>query len=178
MTDLDDAHRFLEPGENLLWHGRPDVNRLVRKQYGWCFFAGAFLALSLLWAWSTAQEGTAVSLFVALLFVLAGLGVAAAKLRDIMAARTTRYLVTDRRAITLSGRNEPRVDSVAGDEIGPVTVTNVKDGLGDVLFHERPRFLDLRGVKIESSGFIGLADPAAARAALQQIARRESAHHE
>lgn len=167
---MDNIDTLLEPGERLLWHGQPDVNRLVRRQYGWCFFAGAFMGLSLIWAWGSAQRGTAVSLFVALLFVLAGLAVLFAKVREIMAARTTRYMVTDRRAVIVSGKQTPKIDTVEPRDIGPIEITNVKDDHGDVLFRHVERFQELRGRKVESSGFIGIVETGKARQALERLA--------
>ena len=166
---MDSIDTLLEPGERLLWHGRPDVNRLVRRQYGWCFFAGAFLGLSLLWAWDSAERGTAVALFVAMLFILAGLAVLYSKVQEIVAARTTRYMVTDRRAVIASGEQPPKVDSVAPVDIGPIEVANVKDEIGDVLFRQVETFPEFGGLKRERSGFIGIAETVQARRALEQL---------
>ena len=167
MVNID---TLLEPGERLLWHGRPDANRLVRRQYGWCFFAGAFLGLSLIWAWDSAQRGTAVSLFVAMLFILAGLTVLYSKVQEIMAARTTRYMVTDRRAIIASGKRSLKVDSVAPVDIGPIDVANIKDDIGDVLFRQVESFPEFGGLKRERSGFFGITETVQARRALEQLA--------
>ena len=167
MNNID---TLLEPGERVLWHGRPDVNRLVRRQYGWCFFAGAFLGLSLIWAWDSAQRGTAVSLFVAMLFILAGLTVLYSKVQEIMAARTTRYMVTDRRAVIASGKQAQNVDSVAPYDIGPIEIANVKDEIGDVLFRQVEKFPEFGGLKRERSGFIGIIETGPARRALEELA--------
>jgi hypothetical protein len=161
---------FLEPGERLLWHGRPDTNRLVRRQYGWCFFAGAFFGLSLIWTWASWQRGTVVSIFVGLLIAVGGLAVVIAKAREILNARTTRYFVSDRRAVVVNGNPGTLTESFGPDEIGVIEVRPVKDALNDVLFNREPRLRGYRGVSTEGTGFYGLADPAAARRALETLA--------
>lgn len=172
---MDRIEALLEPGERLLWHGRPDTNRLVRRQYGWCFIAGAFFALSLIWAWASWQRGTVVSIFVGLLFAAGGLAVVIGKAREIIAARTTRYFVTDRRAVVVSGRPARITESFGASEIGVIEIRPVKDEFNDVLFNREPRLRGYRGVTTEGTGFYGLVDPARARRALETLARSADA---
>lgn len=169
---MDPIETLLEPGETLVWHGRPDKDRLVRKQYGRCFFAGAFLGLALLWAWASLQRGTTVSFFVALLFAAAGLFVVIAKTREIMAARKTRYLVTDRRAVIAVQWKTPDIRSFAPTDIGPIEIKNDKDGAADVVFHHSIEHVDFTGLRRGTTGFIGISDPLKARAALEALAVR------
>jgi len=167
---VDRIEALLEPGERLLWHGRPDTNRLVRRQYGWCFFAGAFFGLTLLWSYASWQRGTAVSLFVGLIFAAGGLAVVIAKAWEIVHARTTRYFVTNRRAAVAVGPRGKIAESYAANEIGAVEVKPVGDGLSDVLFNREPRLRGYRGVTTEGTGFYGLSDPGRVRAALETLA--------
>ena len=167
---MDSIDSLLEPGETLVWHGRPDKDRLVRKQYGRCFFAGAFLGLSLIWAWASLQRGTAVSFFVALLFAAAGLFVVIAKTREIMAARKTRYVVTDRRAVIVVNWKTPSIQSYAPKDIGPIEIKNDKDGLADVIFNQSFEHADFTGLRRATNGFIGISDPQKAKAALEVLA--------
>lgn len=172
---MDHIEAFLEPGERLLWHGRPDSNRLVRRQYGWCFFAGAFFGLSLIWTWASWQRGTVVSIFSGVLFAALGLAVVLGKAREILNARTIRYFVSDRRAATVVGRPGRIAERFGADEIGAIEITPIKDGLGDVLFNREPRLRGYRGVTTDGSGFYGIADPGSARAALETLSRGNSA---
>lgn len=166
---MDPIDSLLEPGETLMWHGRPDKDRLVRKQYGWCFFAGAFLGLSLIWAWASLQRGTTVSFFVALLFVAIGLFVVIAKTREIMAARKTRYLVTDRRAVISVSWKTPSIQSYTPKDIGPIEIKNDKDGAADVVFHHSIEHIDFTGLRRSAIGFIGISGPQKAKAALEAL---------
>ena len=167
---MERIEALLEPGERLLWHGRPDTNRLVRRQYVWCFFAGAFFGLSLIWTWASWQRGTAVSIFVGLLFAAFGLAAAIGKAREILLARTTRYFVTDRRAAAAVGRRGRITEQFRADEIGAIEIKPAGDGLGDVLFNREPHLRGYRGVTTEGTGFYGLAEPQRARAALETLA--------
>jgi hypothetical protein len=166
---MDPIDNLLEPGETLVWHGRPNKDRLVRKQYGWCFFAGAFLGLSLLWAWASLQRGTTVSFFVALLFVAVGMMVAIAKTREIMAAHKTRYLVTDRRAVISVSWKTPSIQSYAPKDIGPIEIKNDKDGAADVVFHHSIEHVDFTGLRRSATGFFGINEPQKAKAALEAL---------
>ncbi len=167
---MDRIESFLEPGERLLWHGRPDANRLVRRQYGWCFLAGAFFGLSLIWTWDSWQRGTVISIFAGLLIAAAGLAVVFAKGREILGARSTRYLITSRRAMVLSGRPARVAASYGPRDIGAVEVKPFVDGSGDVLFSRQPRPRGYRGIDGESGGFYGVAQPEHARRALESLA--------
>lgn len=166
MPQNDDITALLQPGETLLWHGRPDVGRLVGAKLAGCFLAGAGVGLSLLWAWYAAARGTAVGLFVALLFLALGLGVGIAKTREVLAARTTRYAITDRRALIVSGRTMAEIRDFAPDDIGPLETCNLVHGVGDLLFHHVGRIRGFGGWRTESRGFIGIAEIGKAREAL------------
>lgn len=168
---MDPIENLLDPGETLVWHGRPDKNHFVRRQYGRCFFAGAFLGLALIWAWASLQRGTTVSFFVALLFAAVGLFVVVAKTREIMAARKTRYLVTDRRAVIAVSWKTPDIQSYAPEDIGPIEIKNEKDGAADVLFNHTVAHADFTGLRRAINGFIGISDPFKAKAALEAIAK-------
>jgi hypothetical protein len=173
---VDRIEALLEPGERLLWHGRPDTNRLVRRQYSWCFFAGAFFGLSLIWAYASWQRGTVIGLFVGLIFAAGGLFVVAAKAWDIVYARTTRYFVSNRRAAVVVGPRGRITESYAADHIGAVEVQSLGDGLSDVLFNREPRLRGYRGVSSEGTGFYGLSDPSRARVALETLALSAALH--
>jgi len=166
---VDSISFYLEFEERLLWHGRPDADSLVRRQYGWCFLIGSFFGLSLLWARYALDQGTTLGAILAFGFVALGAAVAVAKGREILDARRLRYIVTDRRAIVVTEDMVTRVQSFGPDEIGPVVVKQRKDGLADVLFHRRTRFYELRGSDVVTGGFLSIPDANAARDALTQL---------
>lgn len=166
---MDPISFYLDFEERLLWHGRPDADSLVRRQYGWCFLIGTFFGLSLLWARYALEHGTPLSASLALAFVALGTAVAVAKGREILSARKLRYAVTDRRAMIITEDTVAKVRSFGPDEIGPIVVKRRKDGLADVLFHGQTRFYELRGSDIVTGGFLSVHDPADARAALARL---------
>ena len=166
---MDPISFYLEFEERLLWHGRPDAESLVRRQYGWCFLVGSFFGLSLLWASYAIEQGTQLSATLALLFVALGLAVAVAKTREIFSARRLRYAVTDRRAMIITEDTVAKVQSFAPAEIGPIIVNQRKGGLADVLFHGQTRFYELRGNDIVTGGFLSINDANSAREALSRL---------
>ena len=166
---MDPISFHLDFEERLLWHGRPDADSLVRRQYGWCFLVGSFLGLSLLWAGSALEQGTQLSAAVALTFIALGLAVAVAKWREIGSARRLRYAVTDRRAMIITEDTIAKVQSFAPAEIGPIVVNERKGGLADVLFHAQTRFYELRGSDVVTGGFLSIHDAGNAREALSRL---------
>lgn len=166
---MDPISFYLDFEERLLWHGRPDADSLVRRQYGWCFLIGSFVGLSLLWARYALMQETTFSVVLALLFVMVGVAVAVAKGKEILSARHLRYAVTDRRAMIVTEDTIASVRSFAPDEIGPIIVKQHKKGLADVLFHGDTRFYELRGSDIVNGGFLAIRDPEAARDALARL---------
>lgn len=126
----------IPPGERVLWFGRPETKSLWRRAYraDWVI---AWFALAIAWAsLSALSEGTNAAL-VAGLGTLA-LGVLALAILGLLAwlsARTTLYVITDRRLIIKSGIalqifiNLPFAKIVAanvrvfGDETGDVSIT-------------------------------------------------------
>lgn len=166
---VDSISFYLDYEERLLWHGRPDADSLVRRQYGWCFLIGSFVGLSILWARYALAQETTFSAVLALLFVMIGVAVAVAKGKEILSARHLRYAVTDRRAMIVTEDTIASVRSFAPDELGPIVVKQHKDGLADVLFHGQTRFYELRGNDIVTGGFLAIRDAGAARDALARL---------
>lgn len=166
---MDSISFYLDFEERLLWHGRPDADSLIRRQYGWCFLIGSFFGLSLLWASSALDQGTPLSVTLALAFVALGLAVAVAKSREILSARRLRYAVTDRRAMIITEDTVAKVQTFTPDEIGPLVVNVRKDGLTDILFHRQTRFYELRGSGIVTGGFLSVSDVGNAQVALEQL---------
>ena len=169
VTPADDITALLEPGERLTWHGRPNVDRLVGRKLGGIFIAGAGVGLLLLWAWYAIAGGSAISVFVALIFVAFAALLAHGKFREVLDARTTRYAITDRRAIIVSGRamNTRRV--YLPDAIGPLETRNEINGVGDLLFSHTIKVGHFGRRRTESDGFIGIADIGKARHALSAL---------
>lgn len=166
---IDPIGFYLDFEERLLWHGRPNVNSLVRRQYGWCFLVGSFFGLSLLWASYALEQDKQFSAAMALAFVLLGLAVAVAKTREILSARRLRYVVTDRRAMIITEYTIAKVRSFTPDEIGPIIVNKHKSQLADVLFHGQTRFYELRGSDMATGGFLSISDADNARDALCRL---------
>lgn len=166
---MDSISFYLDFEERLLWHGRPDADSLIRRQYGWCFLIGSFFGLSLLWASYALDRDTPLSTTLALLFVMIGIAAAVAKSREILSARRLRYAVTDRRAMIVTEETVAKVQSFGPDEIGPIVLKQRKDGLADVLFHGDTRFYELRGNDIVTGGFLSIRDAGNAREALARL---------
>ncbi len=167
-----DITTLLESGERLVWHGRPNVERLVGRKLGGIFVAGAGVGLMLLWAWYALAGGSAIGIFVALMFVAFAAILAQGKFRDVIDARTTRYAVTDRRALIVSGRGMKTRRVFAPDEIGPLEVRNDVGGAADLMFRHTNKIRQFGRRRTDSDGFIGIADIGKARAALMALMER------
>jgi hypothetical protein len=172
MPHEDDITTLLEPGERLMWHGRPNVERLVGRKLGSIFIAGAGVGLMLLWAWYALAGTSVIGAFVALMFVAFAAILAHGKYREVIAARTTRYAVTDRRALIVSGRPLRTSHVFLPGEIGPLETRNDVHGVGDVLFRHTVKIGHFGRRRTESDGFIGIAEIGKARDALAALMER------
>ncbi len=172
MPHEDDITTLLEPGERLVWHGRPNVERLVGRKFGGIFIAGAGIGLLLIWAWNSIVDGSVMGIFVALLFIAFAVILAHGKFRDVMDARTTRYAVTDRRALIVSGRAMATQRVFPPDAIGPFETRNEVHGVGDLMFCHTIKIGHFGHRRTESDGFIGITEIGKARDALSALMKR------
>ena len=169
MPHEDDITTLLEPDERLMWHGRPNVERLVGRKLGGIFVAGAGLGLLLLWAWMSVASGSVTGGFVALLFVGLAAILAHGTFRDVMDARTTRYAVTDRRALIVAGRAMDIRRVFTPEEVGPLETRNEVHGVGDLMFSHTVKIGHFGRQRTDSDGFIGIAEIGKARDALAAL---------
>lgn len=105
---------ILEPGEDILWQGRPDQEFNLRRQpLGTILFGLAFTAFAAFWMYGAAQGGGFFWLF-GLVHFSVGLFLAfGPPIRTQIARRNTWYTLTNRRALiaTKTLRGERRLSS-------------------------------------------------------------------
>jgi hypothetical protein len=138
----------LEPGEKVVWEGRPNPNRMMLKAMPIMLFGIPFLSFSIFWM---AMAGGIVvakgprlgpqTFFVlfGLPFVLVGLGMVTSPLLFRWKATRTAYVVTDRRAIMFEGGVRTTIRSFTPDQLGQITRNQRADGSGDIIFREEVR---------------------------------------
>jgi hypothetical protein len=152
----EDLARVLEPGEVILWQGRPRPGRLARKALPSVLFGLPWTAFALLWTalastplLSERQAGLSLGgslcfpLF-GLPFVLVGFSLLGAPLWEARRARRTRYLVTDRRVVLLELGQTDSARSLLPAELGGLELRPHRDGSGDLVL--------LREVEQDSDG--------------------------
>ena len=124
----------LPPGERVLWFGRPEPVSLWRRAYRADWISVWFVGIA---AWnfaSLAQSYGALAGFVSALRTL-GFGAAALAIIAALAwasARTTLYVVTERRIIVKSGLALPMFINVPFKQIVAASVRSYADGTGEV----------------------------------------------
>jgi len=135
------AQGELEPGEKLLWVGRPDARRVGMQSIGLLFFGIVWTAFSIFWVAmafvGTSQSHSPGSIAFPLFgvpFVLIGCCMLAAPFWAYRKGLTTVYAVTNRRALIISGAGARSVKSYSKDDIGAIERTERADGSGDVSF--------------------------------------------
>jgi len=124
----------IPPGERVLWFGKPEPVSLWRRAYRADWIA-AWFGLMTVWnfASGTADEGVFVG-FVSATRTL-GFGAAALAIFALLAwlsARTTLYVVTERRIVIKTGIALPIFYNVPFKQIGSASFRNYADGTGDV----------------------------------------------
>jgi len=125
----------LDPGERLLWSGRPQQGLLLRSS-DWLY-----IPLSLLWcgfavAWEALQVLTGGSLFFVLWgipFVLAGLYLVVGRFfADARRRKKTYYAVTERRILIVPGPARRRVKSIDLKSVSESRLIARRDGRGTI----------------------------------------------
>lgn len=177
----------LQPGEKLIWAGRPVNPGSFGRQYrAQALFGIPFLAFALFWT-ATALTMTNAStdtpwffryIFPAfgLPFIVVGAGLVSGPLRARFRARLTLYGLTDKRLIV---REDDFVQSWSFDQVQMIRRRDNRGGSGDVVFREE-RTGGSRGSRYQPVGFFGIAEPQkveqairAAREAVQSEDRHE-----
>jgi hypothetical protein len=121
-------------GERVLWFGRPEPTSLWRRAYRGDAVGLWFLAMTL---WNVASLTTSDGAFAGFVSALHTLGLGAAALAILgflawLSARTTLYVVTERRIVIKTGIALPIFINVPYMQIGAANVRAYGDGTGDV----------------------------------------------
>lgn len=116
----------LPPDEHVLWFGKPNLFGLWRRAYRADFVALYFAGLTI-WA---AVDGTPNSLVSA--FVAGGASLALLALLAYLNARTTLYLITNRRVVIRVGVALTVFHNLPFNQIGSAALRAYGDGTGDV----------------------------------------------
>lgn len=183
-------NEVLEPGEDLLWQGRPSVRAAVRIGFRW-FAVGVWLILSVaaFFALLVVMGFVPLILFLMhedtspwfwvlwfggfLYFLLYGLWGFTGPLRYARRARRTIYFITNQRVLIVTAGWRMRVQVKAGEDIGRYRRVSRKGGTTNIFFRTTrkrrnefytfvPRFVD---------GLWGIEDVKGAEAALLKLSR-------
>jgi hypothetical protein len=150
----------VEPGERLLWAGRPGTARFALMTLPIFGFGLVWTAFSIFWMWLAfrgAMAGAGGDLvryifpLFGLPFVVIGFGMLGSPFWATRRARKTTYALTDRRLIFIEVglTGAVRTMSLQGHELGPIERVERKDGSGDLSFS---RFNDSRNGHDTSDG--------------------------
>jgi hypothetical protein len=155
------AQAQLEPGERLLWYGKPDPKRQLVGAFAIMLFGIPWTAFAVFWTaaasgliWGEERIGW-LSLFglFGVPFVLVGLGMLTSPYWMYRQAQGTVYMLTNRRAAIISGLRSRKIQSFAGPDIDLIERTERANGKGDVMF------ATVAGNKSpQRIGFLGIAD--------------------
>lgn len=163
----------LNSDEAIVWLGQPHAGRLMLKGFVlWLFFI-PWTAFAVWWMAAAAQfklptlhdPATWFALF-GLPFVLIGVAGLSAPLWIYYAARHTVHVVTNRRALTISGVRAFRIKGFTREQITHLERLERADGSGDLILAETPT-RNGRGIRRE--GFFAIAEVGAAAAALNRL---------
>lgn len=116
----------IPPGERVLWFGRPDLTSLWRRAYRADWVAAWFVAMA---GWNLATGGVLSALHT-LAFGVVGLAILA--LLAFASARTTLYVLTERRVVLKSGIALPIFINVPFKQVASADLRAFADGTGEV----------------------------------------------
>lgn len=171
--------RELQAGEVVSWAGQPDANRLMMTGFALWFFFIPWTAFSLFWMagasgfrWPDFSSPLSFFPLFGLPFLLIGLGGLSspfflrAKARDIV------YVVTSKRAFSLSGRKAVTLVSWLPGQLGEITRTERADGSGDLVFSSSTTINTRGQSRTQKQGFIAVRDVRTAEMHVQALAAR------
>jgi hypothetical protein len=170
---LEIARQELQPGERLVWAGRPGPAaqpawRLDRTSL---VIAAApfFAALVLLWMAATTSGGSGALLYLgaAIALLCIALSPLAALWRAARRVQRTVYAITDRRLLVLPGGSSREARSFPPEDLDDPEVRERGDGRGDVIFATVPEIRQTRQgrqTRLAEAAFTDIAD-------MQRVAR-------
>ena len=126
---------LLEPGEQVLWSGKPNPLRYAQARSGIKIMIGFAVLILSEFLMMAARDGNCRPGSGRLSFSSRSL-LLASPLLLMWRARLTTYAVTDRRAVTVVRRPFGRRVAVPLSQIGSVELRPRSGGMGDVLIHE------------------------------------------
>jgi hypothetical protein len=159
---------LIDPGEQLIWQGKPYPARYALRKAAYRFPAGIlFFAFSLFWLYGAymaenktpSQLGFPFWMF-GIPFVIAGACMALSPAWHLLRATSTTYALTDRRAIMDISGPFPRRISVPLNQVPFVDVRSASEGPGHVLFQEAAPYYRSGGRMTQRDGFIAIAEAA------------------
>ena len=133
-NDTSWVRGMLQPGENLLWTGKPEKIRLLGKEdvflipfsLFWC----GFLAYMISMVWRSDSPGILRLFFIP--FILAGLWVLVGRfIPKLLSAKNERYALTSQRVIIQKGKT---TKSLELGNLPSMSMVQRSDGSGDIRF--------------------------------------------
>lgn len=161
----------IQPGEKLLWIGRPDPARVGRQSLPMLLFGIPWTLFSLFW-----MAGASGMLFhgggppgpfnylfplFGLPFVGVGIGLLTSPYWAARKARTQVYAVTDRRAMIISGTASRTVASYTQRDMTDIVRTEHANQTGDVVFATQVSRSSNNNGTTTRIGFFGIPEAAA-----------------
>lgn len=157
----DAAEGELEPGERVVWVGRPAAKFFTPAATGAFLFGIPWTAFACFWMAGAAgfkmpqfNQGFDLFPLFGVPFVLIGFGMLSAPLWAYFNSLATAYVITDRRAISFEGLRTMTIRSYPPERLTDVYRKERRDGSGDVIFSRRA-WRDSDGDrKTEELGFV------------------------
>jgi hypothetical protein len=152
--------REIELGESVKWIGMPIPRFFTGASTGLFLFAIPWTAFAIFWMFGSWHQSKNIpfTLF-GVPFVLVGFWLLSAPLFTYRRSFKTVYVVTDKRAITLSGGRTTIVRSYPPDALREIYRRERKDGTGDVVISRRA-WRDSDGDRhLEELGFLQVESP-------------------
>lgn len=173
--------RELQAGEVVRWAAQPDPSRLMRQGFLiWLFFI-PWTAFSVFWIWGAAgfrlpDFSGPFSFFplFGLPFLFIGIGGLASPWWLRMQAKHMIYVITNKRAFSLSGKNSVRMISWQPEQLGQMTRTERPDGSGDLVFDREMRPGNRGGSVEHKRGFMALRDVRTAESFINALVANRS----
>ena len=168
----------LQPGERIIWTGRPIPGRFARRSIGIVLFGIVWTAFAIFWIAGASRfrlpdfsHGFGLFPLFGVPFVLIGFGMLSTPYWMRRKAGRTAYVITDKRALILDGSlwRSTTVRSFEPHRLGDLRRVQNRDGSGDIIF-ERVWASDGDGGRQSTDhGFLAIQDVKNVEAHIRQL---------
>ena len=167
------VERELDDGERITWMEMPIARYFSGAATMMCFFAIPWTAFAIFWMVMASQGSPFFAMF-GIPFVLIGCAMLLAPVWNYRAAKKTIYVITDKRAIMITGGGKMKIQSFGPEKLTDLRREERADGSGDVIVDEETWTTSKGHTRTRPVGLLNVRDAKQVEDLLEELAKKHS----